>query len=463
MTTTSSYLPDLSRVRVEFSGFNTDADVALVERSVDGINWFTVRGGEAVTLTAGAGHLDDYEFVPGVLNTYRATAIDTSTIQATLAGTYMTANNASVVPPLPVGILAGNMMILTATHQNTGATVNTPAGWTLLAGGATHFATFYREYQVGVTAPTVTFSGGSAGQSCSATIRGFSNAGAPVHLSMLTNSSAQNVAYPGTFQPYDGIVYLLHEWKQSSGTGVSLPLEFNADPWGGFNTAGASAESQVIWRTVGDAWHTITAGSSAWSGGSAAVSKSRLMYMLPREFTNQETTTITPTIDKVWIKNPARPYMNTALETPVGRLAPDRKARAGVFPVVGRSLPVAVTDLRLGKEYTIGALVESDVERDRLDAILTAGDVVFVQIPPGTIRLKSIFAVIGDSNYDDEESIQWLPLTQVAAPSVSIYGTTSTWQTVVSTYATCADLLAAKATCADVLDIVGDPSDIITG
>jgi hypothetical protein len=463
MTTTSSYMPDLSRVRVEFSGFNPDADVARVERSINGITWTTVRGGEAVTLTAGGGRLDDYEFVPGVLNTYRVTAIDTSVIQATLAGTYTTANNASVVPPLPAGILAGNMMVLTATHQNTAATVNTPAGWTLLAGGAGHFTTFYREYQVGVTAPTVTFSGGSAGQSCSATIRGFTNAGAPVHLSMLTNAAAQNVAYPGTFQPHDGIVYLLHEWKQSTGSGVSLPLEFNGDPWGGFNTAGASAESQIIWRTVGDAWHTITAGTSVWSGGSAAVSKARLMYMVPREFTNQETTTITPTIDKVWIKNPARPYMNTALETPVGLLTPERKARAGVFAVVGRTLPVAVTDFRLGKEYTIGAQVESDVERDRLDAILTAGDVVFVQIPPGTIRLKSIFAVIGDSTYDDESSIQWLPLTQVAAPSGSIYGTTSTCQTVISTYATCADLIAAKATCADVLDIVGDPSDIITG
>ena len=164
MTFTATYNDDLARIQLQATGAPAAADFVRFERSTDLITWTEVRGGQTVGLTSGAGSLDDYEFVPGALNYYRASYVDTATIAATLTGAYTVANNASVVPPLPAGIADKNMMILTATHQNTAATVNTPTGWTLLSGGASHFATFYREYQAGVTAPTVTFSGGSAGQ-----------------------------------------------------------------------------------------------------------------------------------------------------------------------------------------------------------------------------------------------------------------------------------------------------------
>lgn len=458
MTTTTTYLDDLSRVRVSFTGLSADADYALVERSTDGITWTTVRGGDKVGLTAGAGKVDDYEFVAGVANTYRVTAIDAAQIQAISAGAFTTANNGPVVPPLPAGILAGNMMILTATHQNTAATVNTPAGWTLLAGGASHFATFYRVYQPGDTAPTVTFSGGAAGQSCSATIRGFTNAGPPVHLTTQTNASAQNVAYPGTSQPHKGIVYLLHEWKQSTGTGVAVPLEFNADPWGGFNTAGASAESQIIWRTVGDAWHTITAGTSAWSGGAAAVSKARLMYMVPRPYTNRETSVITPVLDSVWIKNVRRPSLNRKI-TVTGVSDITRPARVSIVDVIGRTYPVAINDVRGSQRLTLSVSVPSLAAAADFDNAMLTGHTVFIQGPELACAVPTLYATVGDTTQRKTSARGVrryfdLPLTEVAAPESTVYSDTFVYADVLATYATIADVVAANASYSALVDKV---------
>lgn len=468
MAVSASYLSDLSRVRVSFSGMSTDADYATVERSTDGgFHWELVRGGSTVPVTAGAGHLDDYEFANGELNTYRVTAIDSAVIQATAAGTYTTANNASVVPPLPAGILAGNMMILTATHQNTAATVNTPAGWTLLPGGASHFATFYRTYQVGDTAPTVTFSGGSAGQSCSAVIRGFTNASAPVHLTTQTNASAQNVAYPGTSQSFPGIVFLLHEWKQSTGTGASKPLEMNPDPWGGFNTAGASAESQVIWRTVANAWHTVMPGVSEWTGGVAAISKSRLMYMLPRSFTNQETTSITPVENRVVITNLGRPSLAIFPEL-VAASEITRRSRAGIFDVQGRTLPVSVLDVQGSREFTVEIDLFSFDNIADADVKLSSGAPLMLRMPPGDNFLPTCYVVLGDwklrqdAKGSESMTIE-LPMTEVAKPGDAVYGDTYIWADVIADYATWSDVLAdpQNTSWSNLIDHVGDAEVIV--
>lgn len=463
MTVSVTYVPDLNRVRVAYSSAPAGTNYALVERSLDGITWATVRGGEQVTATSSAGSIDDYEFVPGVLNTYRVTYVDSDAIQPNGFGTFTTGNNATLNPPLPGTVVNGSMMLLFVTHANVAASITTPTGWTLLAAGASHMAVFYRVMAGGVTAPSVAFTGGAAGDSCSAQIRAWSNADVPVHVALLTNGSAQNVAYPGGTLAQDGICWVMHQWKKSASTGAGTP-SLMGDPQGGSNTAGANNEAQFTWRT--DATvniRTITAGSSTWTGGVAAVSKARLLRMTRRVSISSENGTITPTFTQVWIKNLQRPYMNTALSTPVGELSIKQAARAGVFPIKGRSLPVAVTDLRGGRDFTIGAQVTDSTERDRLKQILKAGEPILLHIPPGPIRLESMYAVILDIEYDDEASIMWMPLSEVAAPAASIVGSTVLWQDIVNTYATWTDLLAAKATWADVLASVGSPTDIITG
>lgn len=74
MSLTATFDPLLSRVRL--SGTALDgAATALFERSVNGVYWTTVRGGTAVTVdVADTASLDDYEFVPGVINYFRVSA-----------------------------------------------------------------------------------------------------------------------------------------------------------------------------------------------------------------------------------------------------------------------------------------------------------------------------------------------------------------------------------------------------
>lgn len=49
----------------------------------------------------------------------------------------------------------------------------------------------------------------------------------------------------------------------------------------------------------------------------------------------------------------------------------------------------------------------------------------------------------------------------MAAPGPDVVGETSSWQTVMNTYATWADLLAAHPTWASVMELVADPEDVI--
>ena len=71
-----SYDGTLSRVRIDLTAVRTAIgadDTGLVERSLDQVRWITVRGGVAVSITAAALDLDDYEFSPDVVSYYRVT------------------------------------------------------------------------------------------------------------------------------------------------------------------------------------------------------------------------------------------------------------------------------------------------------------------------------------------------------------------------------------------------------
>lgn len=459
MTTTTTYLDDLGRVRVEFTALDTDADYALVERSTDGITWATVRGGDKVSVTAGAGHLDDYEFAAGVANTYRVTAVDSASVTQFGAGTFTTGNNATLNPPLPAGTIPTNaMLVLSVTHRNTAATITTPIGWTPVLSGAAHMATFYRTYVPGVTAPSVAFSGGAAGDSCSAQIRAFVNADVPQHVQLLTNASAQNVSYPGGTVAQDGVVWFMHEWKASATTGASAPTGF-IDQQGGSNAAGANAESHLTWRTDAAAnVRTVFSGISVWSGGAAAVSKARLVRMSRRVNVGVETSTITPVLDTVWLKNVRRPSLNRKV-TVSGLSEITRPARVAIVDVIGRTYPIAINDVRGSQRLSITVTVPSLAAAADFDNALLTGHTVFLQAPELECAVPTLYATIGDTvnrktsargvrRYFD------LPLTEVAAPSSTVYSNTFTIADVVATYATIADVLAAVPTISVLIDQV---------
>lgn len=464
MTVAVTYLSSLNRVRVAYSSAPAGTDYALVERSLDGIRWDTVRGGEQVTAVSLAGSVDDYEFTPGVSNQYRVSYVDHD-LYPTLgaAGTAATGNNASLVPAHPAGLAVGDLKLIAASIR-TGQVGTAPAGWVKLAESG-NVAVLGRIHVGGDTAPTVAFTGGAAGEDTLAQMANFQ--GAQLRTSSAPasqlNGSAQNIGGPGIIQDGGGMMIQVG-WKQDDFTSSTTPT-FGQKIGDVSSTAGNDA-SMCWFRFVGPS-ENAGLPFNPWpvtiTGGAAAISRGLILQIPKVEFLSQETGSITPTFTQVWIKNLQRPYMNTALSTPVGELSIKQDARAGVFPIKGRSLPVAVTDVRGGKSFTIGAQLVDASERDRLIQILKAGEPILLHIPPGNIRLDSMYAVIGDIEYDDEASIMWMPLSEVAAPAASIVGNTVLWSDIIATYATWADLIAAKATWADVLASTGDPTDIITG
>lgn len=176
------------------------------------------------------------------------------------------------------------------------------------------------------------------------------------------------------------------------------------------------------------------------------------------------TTTITQTLDKAWLKSVERPFLNREVEAAD---ASDIKytARAGIFPVVGRSFPVGVTDSFGLKTYDLTLTVLTTTEATNLRILITSGDILYLHVPEGWPAPGGYF-VAGDLT-EGRQGVPWerrwftLPLTEVAAPSADVAGSIGTYQTVKNTYATYSDVLAAKATYEDLLDLIGSPDEVV--
>lgn len=84
MTLSATYDPSLSRVQLVGTTFGATVTYAIVDRydTATLTNPDTVRGGAHYEVTAGETlRLDDYEFTPGVLNTYRLRAFNASDVE----------------------------------------------------------------------------------------------------------------------------------------------------------------------------------------------------------------------------------------------------------------------------------------------------------------------------------------------------------------------------------------------
>lgn len=173
-------------------------------------------------------------------------------------------------------------------------------------------------------------------------------------------------------------------------------------------------------------------------------------------------------LDAVWLKSPTRPFLNRTVSV-IGWSEVKRSARQGIFPVLGRRLPVAVTEVRGSQEFTLVLRAADRAEADALRLALSFGDVAFLHVPLDCEIPGSIYVAVGEvterrpAAHDSPVRYFELDLTEVAAPDASVAGASITWTGVVSAYATWADLLAAKATWSDVLDTISAPADEVVG
>lgn len=181
---------------------------------------------------------------------------------------------------------------------------------------------------------------------------------------------------------------------------------------------------------------------------------------------------ITVALDVPWLKSISFPFLNRPVDnsTAEPRVRP---SRSGVFPVVGRSLAVAVTDVRGGPQYNLTIATATDVDRVAVEAMFAPGDVMLLQVPPtaapgpgAAYPIPGGYYAVGDIT-EDPRDMPWdrrwwlLPLTKVAPPAPSITGATITWRGLGNRYATLADMKAANATWRDVLELQGTPQDVV--
>ncbi len=179
---------------------------------------------------------------------------------------------------------------------------------------------------------------------------------------------------------------------------------------------------------------------------------------------------ITPTVTGVWLKSVARPFLNRRV-TVVDFSSVGAPARGGILEIAGRRDPVAITEVRGSRNYELVLRAADSVEAEALELVLSFGDVMYLQVPPGCVVPSSMYAWVGDvvftrvGKHDTEVRYLSLPLTEVAAPAATIVGYTITWAGVQSAWTTWSDLLAdpAATTWAELNEYVSAPEDEVVG
>jgi hypothetical protein len=464
-----TYDDTLSRVRVAVTAIPAAADEVLVERSTDQFTWTTVRGGAALTPSGSAANVDDYEFVEGVPNHYRASYVDTGPASFVAAGTADTAANAAgtstVTPTLPTHI-AGDLLLVWVSIRNSGAgAVITPVGWTALVTSGNTALLGLRAAAAGTANPVISFTGGVANATLVAQACALRNVNlTPAASGAQLNGSAQNMAHPALTVPGNGHIVVAAAWKQDDWTSVA-PLATMTEIQEAFTTLGDDAGQ--VWDYVVQTTATnIAAGSFTVTGGATAISRAVIAAFAPADYITQDTTSITPVLTEVWLKSVSKPFLNrpvTVILDPAQSIT--REPRDGVFNIVGRSYPVAVTDLRGSRRWTMQIRTFTASDAEDMDLILGAGDIMHVHAP-SNCQVRSGYVRIATTTQSwhplrPDESTFTLPLTEVAAPANTVVGAVGTWATVLALYPTWADVLAANASWADLLQLVGSPADTV--
>ncbi len=472
MSVTLTYDPTLARVRIDATAL-AGADEATVERSTDQIRWVTVRGGSAVGVTAGVFDvpLYDYEWSSDVVNYYRVRGVSTSPISFVNVGTASTGSSGSRTPGAPASIVAGDLLLCLASTRNSGTgTVNTPTDWTQVVASG-NAALLGKTYNGSEAMPTITYTGGAANEDTLARIAAWRNAAvAPVTSQAQLNGSAQNIAYPALTIPADDLLIVVAGWKQDDYTSVAT-LAGMTEIAETSSTAGNDA-SQVWDYLIQTTAANIAAGSFVVTGGGAAISRGLVAAFEHAAFLNEQTASILPSLgagcgdSAIWLKSIARPFLNQAV-TIINRpsITISRAARVGVFDIVGRSFPIAVSDVRSSRRWTMFVRTETAVTRDNLDLLLASGDVIFIHTP-ADCAVPSGYVAIGDAEQETHplrplRVTHTLPCTEVAPPGPDVIGAQGTWQSVINAYATWSAVIAARATWADLLALVGSPSEVI--
>jgi hypothetical protein len=208
-----------------------------------------------------------------------ATAVTSQTPTLVAAGTVGHGNNASVTPGMPAGVQAGDLLLVYAAIRNDSAgLVETPSGYTRLATVGGHNAVLYGKIHTGTeVAPTVTFTGGAAGDDTTAQMAAFRYTQLWTCRQELTlTAPQQNISYPEISTPRANCLVLFLGWKQDDWTSVSSPGTEIGEP---DTTTGS--DQGIVWSYSTQTTPAfVAAGSFTVTGGGLAITNGATV-MLP--------------------------------------------------------------------------------------------------------------------------------------------------------------------------------------
>ncbi|MBM0274138.1 hypothetical protein [Micromonospora tarensis] len=410
-----SYDPILSRVRLSVQ-IPSPAAYARIERSTDQVRWVTVRGGtEVVPTTGGWVTLSDYEFTPDTPNWYRVRAF-----------------------------MANDFEIGASRNSNPYIETDT-SGWTAVGGTVARSTSTPHE---GVASLLLTPDGATATVQARVANGPVTAANFYVGAAWLRSTVARTAGIAIIWRDAGGGIL-----SQTLGSTVALA----AGVWTYFEVTGQAPASATQATFV-----------AASMGGTPPVGHTMLVdeaCFVVIGGTPVFSGAITPDLaGHVWLKSVSRPFLNRAV-TVLDYSDIERPARGGLFTVPGRTAPVAVTDVRSSRRWTLEVLTNDATAARDVDLLLASGDVLLVQAPAGT-DVPAGYVHVGDTRQRrtsrlGPRRVFELPCTEVAAPTADVVGATATCQTVLNTYATCAALLAAHPTCLSVMELIGDPTEVI--
>lgn len=415
-----SYDQVLSRVRVSVQ-IPSSAAYARVERSTDQMRWTTVRGAsQAAPDTGGWVTISDYEFTPDVTNYYRVRA-------------FWSMNDWEIGPA-----------------KNSNPYFETDAsGWTGQGGTVARSTAQAHE---GVASLLLTPDG----------VTGVVQA-RTVNIPVTAGNS------------YIGSAWLRSTVARTAGVSIIWRDASNAIL---SQTLGATVSMQAgVWtyhEVTGQAPVGATQATFVAASMSGTPPTSNTMYVDEACFVVIGPLpifegSITPVLGGVWLKSVARPFLNRQVEVRDFSEV-ERPSRAGVFEVVGRSYPVAVTDLRASRRWSLQLSTYSREDADDLELLLAGGDILLVHVPQDGSRLSAVPGGYVAAGYaqvatppttDLRMRVFEVAFTEVAAPGPDVVGSASNWQSVLNMYPTWEAVLNAHPTWADLLELVGEPTDVI--
>lgn len=452
----------------------------LLERQTPTTNWTGVRGGYPAGPIGGTFTVDDYEFTPNVLNSYRIrTDFVYDAFGRTSVASWGNADSGQAWTYTAGGGAAANWAVNGGTGKYTMADAVNIQPFMRLA-GMTQIVDFDLYSDVILSQlPT----GGSITQTFAARIGGgaavFFNliytTASLITVQIVGNNGSTSLGSVSVGAPTPGTV--IH--VRFHGVGLNL----YAKVW----TGDAILDEPSVWtltavdivppvkgfagvQAVRATGNTNASPVMAWDNfhiGDLATTNTNYAFL--------GTTSVTPVQNTVWLKFPLRPFLNRQI-TLCNWEDENRPARGNVFDVLGRSNPVAVTEVRGSRRFPALIKAVDSNEIDLINLSLSFGETIFLQTPDPSVICLLNLRVYPEQGYfyvEDTTSSRpldgvatWtltLPLIEVSAPDPSVGGANSTWGGIIAAYATWADVISAFATWADVLNFISNPLDEIVG